>query len=62
MRRSMHPFNGRRSDVSVAPFTVRPSVIFIDTIDKYYEHLDGHMNAVVAQYDAGLISEPKAVA
>ena len=62
MRRSIHPFNGRRPCVSVAPLTVRPLVIFIDTTDKYYEHLDGHMNSVVAQYDVGLISEPKAIA
>ena len=58
----MHSFNCRRPCVSVALLTVRPLVIFIDTTDKYYEHLDGHMNSVVAQYDAGLISEPEAIA
>ena len=58
----MHSFNGRRPDVSVAPLTVRPSVIFIDTTDKYYEHMDRHLNSIIVQYGAGLITEPEAVA
>ena len=39
-----------------------PSVDFIDSIEKYYERLDMHLNPIVAQYDAGLITEQEAVA
>ena len=58
----MHPFNGRRPGVPVAPLTVRPSVIFIDITDKYYKQLDRQLNPIIVQYGAGLITEPEAVA
>ena len=53
------------AEVSVSllePLSKLPGVFFIDTLDKYYEKLDGPLNPIVAQYDAGLITEQEAVA
>lgn len=36
-------------------------VLFLDTIDRYREKLDEHLDLIVAQYDAGLITEAEAV-
>ena len=58
----MHPFNGRRPGVPVAPLTVRPPAIFIGTTDKYYRQMDRQLNPIIVQYGAGLITEPEAVA
>ena len=49
--------------VSLLPaLSAHPDMGFIDTIEKYYQQLDEHLNPIVAQYDAGLITEDEAVA
>ena len=42
--------------------SMHPDIGFIDTIVKYYESLSEHLNPIIADYDAGLITEQEAVA
>ena len=42
--------------------SVHPAVGLIDSTEKYYEQLDGNLNPIIAEYDAGLITEQEAVA
>ena len=54
-----------RADVPVSllqALSVHPAVGLIDSIEKYYEQLDGNLNLIIAEYDAGLITEQEAVA
>ena len=47
----------------LSAISVHPAVDFIDTIQEaYYKQLDEYLNPIVAQYDAGLITEEEAVA
>ena len=54
-----------RADVPLSllqSLSVHPAVGLIDSIEKYYEQLDGNLNLIIAEYDAGLITEQEAVA
>ena len=42
--------------------SAHPAVGLIDSTEKYYEQLDGNLNPIIAEYDAGLITEQGAVA
>lgn len=49
--------------VSLLPaLSVHPDIGFIDTIVKYYENLSEHLNPIIADYDAGLITDQEAIA
>ena len=54
-----------RADVPLSllqALSAHPAVGLIDSIEKYYEQLDGNLNLIIAEYDAGLITEQEAVA
>ena len=54
-----------RADVPLSllqSLSAHPAVGLIDSIEKYYEQLDGNLNLIIAEYDAGLITEQEAVA
>ena len=46
----------------LSALSVHPDVSFIDTIKPYYKQLDEYLNLIIADYDAGLITEQEVVA